>query len=618
MQPMKFKQSTILAATFLMFDLMTTAAAESGPVKRYRGTGSFPGEPSGQVTPILPGDTYELKAFGPAPVQPSNSGSHYVARLGSKAEFEWGLTTFGPSRGGLELKLHPSEPLVFASLIGLVDEEFWTVFGMFDGRTGARRFERGFRAILNKIDEIIVIPHPFSRVDLLPSGKIAFIEDDHSDSLKIGVLDSAGEPVWQKMFVSPSLKQTSSKQMNAIIREDIQTGWWVLLSGTEAKPEPKPAQRSPVFHLLRLNDLGNPLWIRKMMNFAPGVQAASTPITVFDKEGGMLLFKVDLPPSALPAPIPKSAAQFVYFDSEGRVRWARAFPDALGNQAPVWNLAKTALYLQLSKLTSLTPLKVDTWFLKLDAKSGEILRSIKFETSATTELKICGVSEQQLFVSGSQTTRAFVGYFDLDLKELVWRKFQRTDLRNGLTAQYDSIKNRLSVSVSPRNAGWADLISLQGNLQIEGLVSIDPISEPCQFFTEDRLPFSDVPLASEPFALEQSESTVEVRETTIDLVPSTRLDLKPFTMEAEDLCKPAAGGSLKAPDLKIKTKASGAGFELLFPTEFGVNYEVLYSPSLHRTFESMVLLPGDGGTTEYPINVADSHEGYYTVRASRY
>ncbi|MCI0536831.1 MAG: hypothetical protein L0Z50_16560 [Verrucomicrobiales bacterium] len=134
---------------------------------------------------------------------------------------------------------------------------------------------------------------------------------------------------------------------------------------------------------------------------------------------------------------------------------------------------------------------------------------------------------------------------------------------------------------------------------------------------EDKLAFSDVPLASEPFTLGQAESAIEVRDTMVDLVPSARLELKPFTMQVEDLCKPGGAGSPKAPELKIKTKASGAGFELLFPTEFGVTYEVLYSPSLRRNFESMVTFPGDGGTTEYPINVGDAHEGYYSVRAAR-
>ena len=68
---------------------------------------------------------------------------------------------------------------------GLNGEVHRTVFGLFDGRTGARRFERGFRVIVNKIEQSRLFLRSARRSLPLPSGRIAFmIVDDHGDSIR--------------------------------------------------------------------------------------------------------------------------------------------------------------------------------------------------------------------------------------------------------------------------------------------------------------------------------------------------------------------------------------------------------------------------------------------------
>lgn len=608
---MKLKQFSIVAAVILPFYSESLFAAEPAPVKRYSISGDPATQPYGVVVPNLRGGGYDLNVTGPG-----------LARLADNGDVQWGLATDTPARGIPELRSHPTQPLVLATLRGLVDEEFWTVFGAFDGRTGTRRFERGFRAAVNKVNEFVVIPHPFSSVEFLPSGRFAFVEDDHSESIKIAVLNTEGEPVWQKRFVSPSLKETSSQGMNASLREDAQMGFWLMLKGAEG--EANAVQRR-IFHLLRLDAAGKPLWTMTMADFAPD-SAFSATQTFFDNGGGMLLFNIEQASSPIPTPLPKLTVKLISFNADGGVRWARTFPDYSSGQGPVWNLQKTEIFLPLAKLISLTPLRIDNWLVKLDANSGTVLRSVKLGmTGATgaTSFNLIGVSDQKIFLSGSQSDGsrapgsidAFVGHLNADLKNPVWRQLIRTDLRNSPRAVYDASRGRLSFSVSVKNAGSADLISLDGNLQTEGLVSIDPAAGPCEFFIDAALAISDAPLTGQAFNIEQSRGVIEVHDTTIDLAPSTRLQFRPLNLRGENLCRPAADGLPKPPELKIKTKAAGTGLEVHFLTQSGVKYELLHSPSLHQVWATVATVTGEGSTAQFPVDVADSRQGYYTVRA---
>lgn len=590
------------------------ASLQAAPAvpKSYQATNVNSLRPLGSVRPTPNGPGFEFSAKGPAPVQPSSSGSHYVARLSDQGDCEWGLTTYGPARGEILLETHPTEPIALALMEGLVDEEFWTVFGAFDGRTGTRRWERGIRVVQNKINEFVVLPHPFVSVKFLPSGAVTVVVDDHRSSVRAGVFGASGDALWQKEFVSPTLAETTSKSWNAVVLEDPTSGYWVLLRGNEEN-NGMPTQ---VLHLVRLSSDGTVLWTRKLAGWSQ-TSWFTAKFPTFSPSGGLLLKEVDV--RASPG-VPQSIfSAIAYCDAQGRILWARHFPDvALPTSDVGWTSSGTHLFVGMTKLVSTTPIRVENWLVKIDARSGAVVSSVKVGTPTTIgPLEISGVSDTRVYFSARESAPSqagFVGYADLELNNPVWRKFSHYPLARTPRLTFDPRHKRVYYAPAHPERGWSDLIPLDLNLGTgDALVLPGSSPAPCEFFSAAAIPLADFTLSTSVLPVEQQDSAVEIREGKIDLVPSTRLKMQPFTLQVQDLCLRATS-AIKPPAIEIRLKPSG-DLKLLLETELGITYDVLYTPSLAKAFEIVATLAGNGSTTEHIITAPRVGEGYYCSRA---
>jgi hypothetical protein len=445
--------------------------------KRYQRAIETAGEPTGQIVPLLGTQGFEISADGPAPIQPSWDGSHYMGRLGDRGEFQWGLTSYALQYGRLEMRIHPSEPLVFASLVGLVDEEFWTVFGLFEGRTGTRRFERGFRVIVNKVGQNTFLPRPSNKITFFSSGRIAFLVDDQSDSIKAAVLDCTANPIWQKAFVSPQFRDTSGQSLKIALVENLKKDVWCLLDGSRSMVVGKASRP---LHIVRFNAEGTILWKQSISGFP---SPASADLTIADAGGGLLLFRIAAPASPpSPSSSPTYTSSLAYLNPEGRILWAREFPNISANKSPVWSPDNSSLYLSMAKPVGSTTPSVESWLVKLDAKTGEIARMAQVGDELGTETTIIGASDGKVFLlryKYSAPSGAFAGFVDTNFKNPIWSKINQADYKSSPAASYDSATDRLFVSLPKRETGWVDLVALKGDLRLAGSVSIGSNSDSC-------------------------------------------------------------------------------------------------------------------------------------------
>ncbi|MCW5553657.1 MAG: hypothetical protein KIS67_16050 [Verrucomicrobiae bacterium] len=65
------------------------------------------------------------------------------------------------------------------------------------------------------------------------------------------------------------------------------------------------------------------------------------------------------------------------------------------------------------------------------------------------------------------------------------------------------------------------------------------------------------------------------------------------------------------------SQGSPGSLNLVFNSEIGVTYEILFAPSLDANFEPIESLPGTGGPITHSLNIPADGAGYYQVSASR-
>jgi hypothetical protein len=164
--------------------------------------------------------------------------------------------------------------------------------------------------------------------------------------------------------------------------------------------------------------------------------------------------------------------------------------------------------------------------MNLDGQSGAGLAQLSIHPNTLEDLTIAGVTENRVYVhvqdySLTALGGIHVGSFDLNLQNSTWKKLSFNKFGPSKLV-YDAGARSLLFSDAPSGESRVDAIRL--GLDLEPLVD-GPLGLACQFFTEATLVPGNPNMAVQKMELTQSALSVSVHDTTLPLLPSTRIKL---------------------------------------------------------------------------------------------
>jgi hypothetical protein len=609
-------------ASCLWLSQQAFASAAAGFARSYRAPAGVPAWNEGHVGVLPGGPQYSLTTFGLAPTNQSSGGSVSVARLDSAGNIEWALWSVEGTMGYTTLKARPTEPLVYAKIEGLAQEEFWTVFGLFNARDGSRVFERGIPVAVDQLgttNSPEYFPVPSSSADFLSDGRSFVIIDPDDSVVRVAVLDQLGQPQWQRAFSAGSFA-TSAGGLRSTLIEYPGQGFWLLVESSQpisTQPNPPATNNAATLNLLRLDNNGQLLWATNIT----GLQTSGPPAlgaTTIGADGSLVLTFTDvvLSPPVLNPTLNDFITYILVLNPDGQLRWARRIRSAAGTGlVPVLSPDGTALFLTGTKLRSLQPLTGDGVILKLDAATGASLGQVAIRPGAIQDLAIAAIVNDRLLLharSFSLTApgNPYVGSLDLNLQNPIWKQFSFAQTFSYAGLLYEPTSGSLVFWDAPNGDSRMDAIQL--GLDLNPLVGGALASNStCQFFTDAPLTLSNPNITLETVNLTQSQLRVSVSDTELPLIPTTRIQLGSMSPVVQDLCN-ADPASEPAPSLRVQV---GTGqVQVAFPSQAGIQYELLFTPALSQPFALLEQISGTGTMIERNYVPTAGGKGFYGLR----
>jgi hypothetical protein len=607
----------VLLAALHTLTLPTLPAPAAGFVKSYRAPAAL--NPWGQnfeITPSGPG--YLLSAVSAVLTNQVGQGTQSFVRLNQAGEIDWALALTEGPMGVSSVKVHPTEPLLFAKIDGLATEEYWTVFGVFNGQDGKPVFEIGVPLIVDQTPaDGYYFPEPSLNVEYLSDGRCSIVMQGDGGIVRVAVIDPTGQPQWQRAFAGAnSAFSIAGRGLHSALIEDPGRGFWLIVTGSQkitTQPNPPPINFAVTLSILRLSSTGDLVWAKEI----GGLQLAQvTPDfggAVLGADGSLIISFTDLVIAVTPNPNPTDYDTYTLaIGSDGQFRWATRVK--LAHLGPMAGSDSSTFYLAGVRYRSIAPLNDDGVILQCDSATGTSLAQVSVNLSTAEDLTIAGISQNGIFIKAQPyfvPTAPRLGVLDLNLQNSRW--VHGVDPTVASTALvYNSQTDSLLFAERPGADSRVDAISLGSDLvPVANGVPIDPTTG-CQFFTNTTVSLLNPDLTIEKLALTPSTLSVSVYKTSLPLKPTDRIHVQPISPSSANLCSTS---DPNAPQLSFRFAPGAGAFTLSFASQTVWNYEILFTPALGQAFVPLATVAGDGQVIARTFQAVRGQNGFYTVRA---
>ena len=465
---------------------------------------------------------------------------------------------------------------------------------VYHGGTMAKRFGHEFE--LRAISEDMM----HLRMDLHAGNVIAVAQYLSEDAVHVLLLDEHGNTLSDRDYAwNPPLFGDPSVML---LRLPDQTGFMLFSRG----------------HLICLNNDGTVRWAKSGVN-----ASAFNDIPPQILPDGSLVITTDVPPNP---GFPAGGTAMRKFNPDGTFAWARSISRLqpvshifLLGRNPVF--AGGSLWLVGGAASESNPSGgLDGAFLglvRIDSGTGEILAQadLSFEDRDILRGEFGAWTGQNAFfmVETSEPappplTRGYLLRLDGNLENpelLVLSGGLHEQTIETTRVSYDAATDNLLYTATSGNGRVIYAISLDANTMIPGR---------CDLF--DPAPFQLAPATWESIANPGSPTISDVAITVQDAgTPLAPTDPPVLAMVFNefDLCP--GDPSPNRPVLRLQQVPAGQMLNLTFPSETGVTYDILFTPSLNEGFELIETLAGTGEELVFAAGTGSAGEGYYLVRA---
>ena len=517
------------------------SAPASGWGNMYGAPAGVPAWNGGSLAPMPAGTGYVLSAFGPAPNSPG-SASLALARLDALGNVKWGAFAIEGAMGGTTLKAAGPENALYAKIEGLAQEQFWTVFGVFNPLDGTRVFERGVRLSVTNTSSGY-LPDPAASADYLSDGRsFVLLDYDSQAKVELAVLDQTGQVEWQKSFVAPSFARWAVQSAKSSLIEYVGSGFLLVVLGSErisTAPNPPVYNTSLTVNLIRLSAQGEVVWAEKVEGLIASDALPPLQAWAIGGDGSLVLSLSDTITTSPTNPLPSGFASLALtLGPDGQLRWAGQIRGVAGTGlTPFWVPDQSSIFFGGDRLRSLTAPSVDGLLLKANAQTGDLMAQISIDLSQLDSFTVAGVTSDRVFVNelerylDGRPTTALAGSFDLNLQNGHWKQFSANNGVQSAMLLLNTADSGLTFAAFPNGDHRIETMQLDTDLNPS-----TSAQGTCQFFTDLSVATQNPQLTLEKLALTQSALALTVTISTIELAPTARIQLQSLTPTMAPLC----------------------------------------------------------------------------------